>query len=503
MGAIEALSAGRRGFAVAAALLTAACGGPAVNISAVHVFTEPAPVGVEALIRRHRLSDAEIGYAVYDMESGRALAARNEHAAFIPASTAKVATTVAALNILGPDYRFETRVLATGEVRDGALRGNLYLQGTGDPLLQPQDLLGLAQRVRDLGVSAVEGGFHYDASFLKTTARIDPGQPENARYNPGLGALSVDFNRTLVSWRRGAEPGTTRAFETPAFDEAGPGLSGDDPGPGRHVVHVGPVGASRWLLSPMAPTEGAAVLPVKRPGLRTARVFRRLAALVGVTLPEPTAAPAPEDARPIARVGSLPLVDVVRQALEHSNNMVAELIGQVAARRLTGQATGLSESAEALTGWLKAKLPDAPWAGFRLVNHSGLSSAARASPAQMAAIVRFAAGQRYGGWTYPALLPAAGMRDAMGGRFREPATALRVWAKTGTLKYAKGLAGLLFTQQDRRLAFALFVTDFEKRQAYNDAANVQAPDVVARADEWITRAEAFEEDLVREWILEF
>ncbi|MFQ5765895.1 MAG: D-alanyl-D-alanine carboxypeptidase/D-alanyl-D-alanine-endopeptidase, partial [Rhodospirillales bacterium] len=452
---------------------------------------------------RHRLSDASVGYVLYELAGGRTLAARNEHAPFIPASTAKVATTVAALNILGPDYRFETRVLATGEVEDGVLKGNLYLQGTGDPLLQPQDLLGLAQRLRDLGVTAVEGGFHYDASFLKTTARIDAGQPESAGYNPGVGALSLDFNQTLLSWRRGAEPGTARAFETPAFDEAGPGLGDTDPGPGRHLVHVGPVGASRWLLSPMAPAEGAQFLPVKRPGLRTARVFRRLAKLVGVTLPEPTAAPAPGDARPLARVGSLALVDVVRQALEHSNNMVAELIGQVAARRLTGEAAGLADGANALAGWLKAQLADVSWEGFRLVNHSGLSSAARASPAQMAAIVRFAAGQRYGGWSYPALLPAAGMRDALGGRFHDPATALRVWAKTGTLKYAKGLAGLLHTQQDRRLAFALYVTDFAKRRVYDEATNVQAPDVVAAADEWIARAEAFEEDLVREWILQF
>ncbi|HEX9703525.1 MAG TPA: D-alanyl-D-alanine carboxypeptidase, partial [Rhodospirillales bacterium] len=337
--------------------------------------------------------------------------------------------------------------------------------------------------------------------LLLETGRIDDRQPENARYNPGIGALSLDFNQTLLSWRPDSDAATVEAFETPTFDEAGPGLATADPGAGRDLTYAGPSVGGRWLLSPAAPRAGSAYLPVKLPGLRTARVFRRFANMIGVELPEPEAAAAAAGTRVVARIGSLPLVDIVRLGLEHSNNMVAELVGQVAARRLAGKPGTLAQSSGVLVDWLKANLPKTAWGGFVLPNHSGLSSAARASPAQMVAVVRFAGDQRYAGWNYPALLPASGMREAMRGRFRDPTTALRIWAKTGTLKYAKGLVGVLFTQQGRQLAFALFVTDFDGRRAYDAAANVEAPEVKAKAEEWIRRAEAFEEDIVREWII--
>lgn len=497
--------AARAAAVLAAGVLFAGCeaapeaAGP---IAAVHVYTAPVPVGVEALIERHRLAGARVGFVLYDLANGDKVAARGENESFIPASTAKVATTVAALNILGPDYRFETRLLATGATRNSVLDGDLYLQGGGDPLLQPQDLMGLAQRLKDAGVTIISGKFFYDTSFLAGVEAIAGAQPDNARYNPGVGALSLDFNQTLLTWRPKGEAGIAEAFETPAFDDAGPGLADGDPGAGKNLVYAGPKSANRWLLSPSAPAKGSEYLPVKTPGLRTARVFRWFCAMIGIELPEPEAATAPGAARIVGRVGSLPLVDVVRQSLEHSNNLVAELIGQVAARRLAGTPGTLAESAATLTGWLKAKLPAVKWDGFKLPNHSGLAADARVSPEQMAAILRFAVAQRYGGWGYQALLPVSGLRESMRGRLRDPTTALRVWAKTGTLKYAKGLAGALFTQQGRRVVFALYVTDFDRRRDYDDAANAQAPDVVAAADDWIRRAEAFEEDLVREWIIQ-
>lgn len=472
-------------------------------ITAVHVYTAPAPVGVDALIERHRLAGARIGFVLYDMARGEKLAGRNEKTLFIPASTAKIATTVAALNILGPAYQFETRLLATGKVSGGVLQGDIYLQGGGDPLLQAQDLMGLAQRLKDANVADLSGQFFYDTSFLAGTSEISGKQPDNARYNPGVGALSLDFNQTLFTWRPKGEPGIAEAFETPAFDDAGPGLADSDPGAGRNLVYAGPHSVGRWLLSPAAPAAGTEYLPVKIPGLRTARVFRRICNMLDIDLPEPQAAVAPESARLLGRVDSLPLIDIVRLALEHSNNMVAELIGQVAARQLTGKTGTLAETGAALAGWLKEAIPAAPWDGFAMPNHSGLATDARVSPEQMTAIVRFAADQRYGGWSYVSLFPVSGLRNSMRGRLRDPTTALRVWAKTGTLKYAKGLAGILFTQQGRRVAFALFVTDFDRRRAYDSATNVQAPDIVAAADEWLRRAEAFEEDLVREWIIQY
>jgi D-alanyl-D-alanine carboxypeptidase/D-alanyl-D-alanine-endopeptidase (penicillin-binding protein 4) len=497
------MRAARPAATLVLALIAAGCetapeaAGP---ITTVHVYTAPAPVGLDALIERHRLNGARVGYVLYDLARGERLAARNENEPFVPASTIKVATSVAALNILGPDYRFETRLLATGAVAGSVLNGNLYLQGGGDPLLQPQDLMALAQRLRDAGVSSLSGQFFYDVSLLAGTDQISARWPDNARYNPGVDALSLDFNRTLLTWRQKGEAGTVEAFETPAFDDPGPGLA--EAGAGRNIVYAGPQRAGRWLLSPAAPPKGNEYLPVKTPGLRTARVFRRFSNLLGVDLPEPQAAAAPANARVLGSVGSPPLREVVRQSLEHSNNMVAELIGQVAARRLTGKPAPLADSAAALTGWLKKAIPGVAWDGFVMPNHSGLADDARVSPEQMSAILRFALQQRYAGDFYQSMLPVSGYRNAMGGRLRDPTTALRVWAKTGTLRYSKGLAGVLFTQQGREVVFALYVTDFDRLRAHGVPADAPPPEVAAARD-WTRRAFAFQEDLVREWIIQY
>jgi len=490
---------------LAAALIFAGCeAAPEAGgaITAVNVYTAPVPVGVNALMERHRLAGARVGFVLYDIARGDRLAALNRNELFIPASTIKVATTLAALNILGHDYRFDTRLLATGAIAGTALNGDLYLQGGGDPLLQAQDLMALAQRLKDAGVSSLTGQFFYDVSLLATTEKISARWPDNTRYNPGVDALSLDFNRTLLTWRPKDEAGTVEAFETPAFDDAGPGLADADPDTGRGIIYAGPQSAGRWLLSPSAPATGSEYLPVKTPGLRAARVFRRFCDLIGVELPEPQAAPAPADAKVLGRVSSPPLTAIARQSLEHSNNMVAELIGQVAARRLTGKPGTLAQSAAAMAGWLKTTIPGVAWDGFQMPNHSGLAEDARVSPEQMAAILRFAAGQRYGGVGYQTLLPVSGYRKSMNGRLRDPTTALRVWAKTGTLRYAKGLAGVLFTQQGRQVVFVLYITDFDRFRAQGPAAIAQASDGDAAKD-WTRRAFAFQEDLVREWIIQY
>ncbi|HEX9702629.1 MAG TPA: D-alanyl-D-alanine carboxypeptidase, partial [Rhodospirillales bacterium] len=147
--------------ALAVMLAAAGCEAPSDGtqrgIAAVHVYTAPVPVGADALIERRRLAGARVGYLLIDLKTGATLAARNENDLFIPASTAKVPTMVAAMNILGPNYRFETRLLAKGDIVGGVLNGDIYLQGGGDPLLQPQDLMALAQRLKDAGIGSLSG----------------------------------------------------------------------------------------------------------------------------------------------------------------------------------------------------------------------------------------------------------------------------------------------------------------------------------------------------------
>jgi len=461
-----------------------------------------APFDVDGLLHRTGLTGARIGFQVVDQENRNPITDNKADRLFMPASTAKFITAIGALGILGPTHRFRTSVLNTGALRNGTLTGDLYLKGSGDPLLSVQDLLGLADRLNESGLRRITGKFYYDESALPRLAEIDRGQPHAAPYNAGLSALTLDFNRIRAHWRAG-ENRTVSAQLSPAPGAGRITLSDNDPGPGRAFERTPGGGPEDWRVAPQQLAEPAGVteLPLRDPGRRTGLVFRTLAAGMGIQLPAPLPATAPGSAKELAGVDSLPLARLVRQALAHSNNVVSELIGLAAARKLIGKPDSLAASSAALQGWLTQRISDMNWQGLNLPNHSGLSAKARVTPAQMLTIVRHALSMRYGSQSILSLLPAGGWRDSFGGRFREPAVAGWVWGKTGTMHYATGMVGLFFGQTSgRRRVFTLYIMDDEKRKAY-DADPARDGEAAQRtARDWIDKAKALEEELVSAWV---
>ncbi|PIW28303.1 MAG: D-alanyl-D-alanine carboxypeptidase/D-alanyl-D-alanine-endopeptidase [Rhodospirillales bacterium CG15_BIG_FIL_POST_REV_8_21_14_020_66_15] len=491
--AFQSLGVFGRTVALAAVLLLAGCAGQ----------HKPEADPVAALG-----PTAEISYTVVDADTGGVLAARAADRPMPPASTAKVATMVAALELLGPDFRFQTRVLATAAPDPaGTLAGDLVLAGGGDPLLAPQDLYGLAVRLRDLGLTRVAGRFIYDETLLPAVPAINPDQPAEARYNPGVSALSVDFNRWRLIWRPEPDGGASAPALTrlPPLEALRAAPAATSQGPGREILWRN----GAWRLGADAAPQGDRFLPVRNPGLATAQLFRRLAAQAGVTLPPPEAGAAPEATRLVAAVSGQPLAEVARLGLEHSNNLVSELTGLTAARLHRGRPETLAASTAMLSGWLQravaVKVKEVDWRGWRLPNHSGLSRHARVTANQMAAVLRFAHGRRYGGWPFASLLPTAGFRKAFRDRFLDEAASGRIWAKTGTLHYAKGLAGYLSGPDGRTRAFALYIADPAARRAYDGLPDVARDDPAEqeRALAWIDAAERAEQAIVLDWLARF
>ncbi|MEK9724484.1 MAG: D-alanyl-D-alanine carboxypeptidase, partial [Rhodospirillaceae bacterium] len=240
--------------------------------------------------------------------------------------------------------------------------------------------------------------------------------------------------------------------------------------------------------------------PVRDPGRRTALAFRWLAQATGTRLPAPVPGTAPAEARELTAVDSLPLLRILPPALNYSNNMVSELVGLAAARKLGGRPETLAQSSRRLIDWLAAGVPALDPNGLDLPNHSGLAAAARVTPRQMLTVVRHGLLMRYGADGVLPVLPAGGWRDALAGRFRDPDIAGRVWAKSGTLHYASGLVGVFFGQASgRRTIFALYVMDDAARDGYDADPNRETPAVQAAAEIWIDRAKAFEENLLGVW----
>ena len=90
---------------------------------------------IDGIVAEGGIPNAWWTILVWDAESGASLYEKDTGRSFIPASNTKLYSTAAALDILGPDFRFETRLETEGTIEDGVLNGNLVIVGSGDPVI--------------------------------------------------------------------------------------------------------------------------------------------------------------------------------------------------------------------------------------------------------------------------------------------------------------------------------------------------------------------------------
>lgn len=459
----------------------------------------------EAEIERFGFAPEQVGYQVVDVETGEVLAGGHADSLFIPASTAKVPSMVAALGILGGEHRPRTEVWVTGPLRDGVLHGDLYLRGLGDPFLTTEGLKSLAEQVAEAGITEITGSFAYDASWLPSASTITETQPITAGYNPGISALSVNFNRVHLEWVPDGD-GIIASVYTYAntgritVDWIGVANGGSFGALLDYGSNDGTGGVESWVHADSLRGEGGVWLPVRSPGVNTAMLFRAAAASAGVALPAPVERPTPADADLVAiHVGDL-LPEIAADVLEHSNNMAAELVGLGAARRLAGPLDSLDHGTAVTSEWLQDRI-EADWTGFYMENHSGLSSRSRISPAQMCAILAYA--HSMDGPALFDLLKTANFEGNLNQGRSSSQPRIVVRAKTGTMAYAVGLAGYLDAGSGRRLAFAVFVNDIPAREALDAVLDLRDANTPPAAKAWFNRARELERALIAGWAADF
>ncbi|HEX9107258.1 MAG TPA: D-alanyl-D-alanine carboxypeptidase/D-alanyl-D-alanine-endopeptidase [Longimicrobiales bacterium] len=213
-GRFARVQARRGGGAVAALVL--ALTAPAAAVAQERTFGDV----VREVTSRPEYRHSEFGVAIWDLDANRLLYGLNEQRLFTPASTTKLVTEGTALKLLGPDYRFHTKVYRTGPVEGGVLKGDLVLVASGDPNLsnriQPDGTLAftdedhaydgnvdtkavpgdplavlreLAQHVAGKGIRRVTGHVRVDASLF----------PEGAKdLGTGLTISPIEVNDNVV-----------------------------------------------------------------------------------------------------------------------------------------------------------------------------------------------------------------------------------------------------------------------------------------------------------------
>ncbi len=485
---------------LSAALLFTACGFRPVDVDVSLEAEKPAPGPEPALV--NGISPDNIGYMVYDLDRKTVVRSHNSSRPFIPASTTKVPATVFALNVLGPDHRFETYLKHSGSISGGVLKGDLYLKGTGDPLLTVSDLMDMIDRMKEKGITSVRGRFFYDESGLISSSSIDPDMEPDVSFNSGVSALSLEYNSIMAEWKRDKKSNAMEIFLTPTLPMNRTGISKEKLRENIKFTYRNLGGAESWLLSPDETRNGSERLPVKKPALYTAHVFAKLCGMRGITLPRPEPGVMPGSASSIDTHRGQELAGIVDLTLTYSINLMAELMMLAAAKELSGKPMKLDGAARELAAYFSGRMENVSWKDIRLVNGSGLTPKNRITPEQMMAVLIYADAQDYRGKKYRSFLPASGWEWSLMNRFGDPNTAFHVWAKTGTINYALALAGYLYTRSHRNMAFVIYVSDIDARRLYDSDPDRRSKESMGRVHGWLNSGKKAMDGIVNGWIEE-
>ena len=202
-----------RGVLLVAMLWLALAGGAGAQAPAPS--SSPLPPEVEAALARARLPRESLSVLVVDAQGSARTAPRLAHRAQVPvnpASVMKLVTTYAALEQLGPAYVWNTPVYLQGTVQDGSLRGNVYIQGQGDPKLVMERLWLLMRRLQGQGIQVIVGDIVLDRTAFdlpeQDPARFD-GEPLRP-YNAAPDALLLNFKSSVMTFVPDAAAGLAR-----------------------------------------------------------------------------------------------------------------------------------------------------------------------------------------------------------------------------------------------------------------------------------------------------
>jgi D-alanyl-D-alanine carboxypeptidase/D-alanyl-D-alanine-endopeptidase (penicillin-binding protein 4) len=316
-----------------------------------------------------------------DLRTGEVVFQRNPQLSLVPASNQKLPVAFAALDRLGPGYRFQTEVVGSGTLVGDVWNGDLWLRGYGDPTLRARDLDALAADVAAWGIRRVTGAVVADETWFDAK-RTAPGWRASffIRESPPLSALVVDRG-----WYRG------RTSRNPAL-------------------------AAGSLFRAALEAKGV-------------RVGRRTQTGVLTTT-----------GLPLAQDVSEPLAKIVRFMGRESDNFTAEMLvkqlgAEYAERGTTAAGAGVVREALAEAG--------VPLAGVRVADGSGLSRLDRLTAAAVVALLEAGLAQGELRDAFLQSLAVAGVDGTLEDRLRSRPARGQVIAKTGTTRLASALSGFV------------------------------------------------------------
>ncbi len=443
---------------------------------------------IDSLLSSPAFNDAIWAGKIVDLSTGSTVYSRNSEKNLTPASNTKLYTTAAALDQLGPGFRYRTPLYLRGYIISDTLKGDLVVRGSGDPTLSPRFLDGgpdsvfraWADSIRELGVRVVSGRLIGDDNLFDEEV-LGIGwswDDETYWYSAQIGALTVAENCVELEVK-GSRRGEKASISwTPATDyiiviNRTQTVGENEPDRERYARLRG----QNTILVESTVAENSVdteCLAIEDPTLFFVDILRSTLESSGIEIVGESLDAdeldvvldySQSDIRRVAVHTSPPMSLIAEVINKPSHNLIAEMVLKtVGTEHPVEDSTIVPGSAEMGLEAAKRTFHAAgvDTSRIRLVDGSGLSRMNLISTDMTASILRYM-------WNHPdpeareaflKSLPVGGVDGTLKNRFLEGRAANNVRAKTGTLTRVSSLSGYVRSRTGRPIAFALMCNNY-------------------------------------------
>ena len=413
-------------------------------------------------------------YSIYvqEVDSNYPLASWRTHVIRKPASVIKLLTTYSAVLTLGFDYRWETKFYYSGKIRDGILRGDLYVKASGDSTLSTKDLDDIVAQVQENGIRKIQGNIVIDRTLFKVSSRNNSGFDKNiySPYNAMPDAIMFNKRKStfcitpqskrakivkkvpdksykIVNKLRMVNGSCRRGRSWPRVNIKTNSSSRST------VFLTGKLSKScgkRTICKVISMPHRAFYYALKEKLLDNGIKVTGTLKLRRV----------PKTAKYIFSHYSEPLESVVSTIAKKSDNLMARQLFLTLGATLFTPPSTLYKSRKAVEKIL-GKYHILEKGTTRIENGSGLSRSARVTAKSLANLLNHA--YKYYGDRWMNTLSVAGIDGTIHNRFKHSSVFGRAWMKTGTIKGVKNIAGYVEGASGQRYVVVVLVND---RNAY-------------------------------------
>ncbi|PKO47374.1 MAG: D-alanyl-D-alanine carboxypeptidase/D-alanyl-D-alanine-endopeptidase [Betaproteobacteria bacterium HGW-Betaproteobacteria-22] len=423
------------------------------------------PPDVSGALKKAGIPTQNVAIYIRPVNAEAPLLEHNATQSMNPASVMKLVTTNAALELLGPTYRWKTEVYSNGTLENELLNGDLIIKGYGDPAFKAQDLWRMLQRLRQLGIKNIHGDLIIDKDYFDK--EVDAQAVFDGEIWRAYNAMPSTFlvNARNTSFRFSIVDGQVKIdqeFELPEIKiinnmkVAGRGCAAWR-STMTYQVNVLDDSATVTFNGTFSPSCGERYIELSlfNDTQYAYFSFKKLWQELGGSFEgQIKVAETPDSAVKLIEQFSDPLGYVVRDVNKWSNNLMARQLLLTIAAEQVGAPARVDKGEQAIQSWLRTK--NLRFNELVVDNGSGLSRNTRISAEHLGQMLVSA----YNGPTMPEFMASLAILSKDGtvmGRLKEGPSNGRAHLKTGSLNGVSAIAGYVLDANGHRHVLVMLV----------------------------------------------